>query len=533
MTKSFFLLLLLIGGSSLWTATFAQSPAPHSWTGRVSDRQCGRNINADCNRKCLQNGIPPVLVVDGTGDILSLTNPEALKPYPGEHVEVTGSLAGTLLSVESVKVLAENTPANNPADLYPGIYQVSSDHVIGIDKFVSDDGTQALLFSDYQTGLVRRLFPASAGEFAVGPGFAVASPVKLKVRFAQDKNGDISALEANANDGTQITARRIPLSEKEVRFAGAGASLAGTLITPESTGSHPAIILLHGSGPLTRYSFGPYPHFFASLGFAVLIYDKRGSGESTGEFMSQESYYPDPFTQDALAAVHFLQSQPGINLRAIGLWGSSEGGMLTTQVAARDPQIAFVINSSGFTQPLWQEMLYNRRAELRAEGFSPADVADAVSFQKLLFRVGRTGQGWAALQQTQQRVRTHKWFAKFFGTGVDSAETLRWRWQHVYRFDPLPALREVHCPVLGLFGGLDTSTPASVAVANMRKELTAAGNHDVTLKIFSRANHSLTEAQTGSDEEVPRLRRQVPGLFPTLRSWLLQRVDSSGQSGSL
>ena len=33
---------------------------------------------------------------------------------------------------------------------------------------------------------------------------------------------------------------------------------------------------LHGSGPLTRYSFGPYPHFFMSLGFAVVIYDKPG-----------------------------------------------------------------------------------------------------------------------------------------------------------------------------------------------------------------------------------------------------------------
>jgi hypothetical protein len=41
-------------------------------------------------------------------------------------------------------------------------------------------------------------------------------------------------------------------------------------------------MLLLGSGPLTRYSFGPCPHFFTSLGFAVLIYDKRGTGASTG-----------------------------------------------------------------------------------------------------------------------------------------------------------------------------------------------------------------------------------------------------------
>jgi pimeloyl-ACP methyl ester carboxylesterase len=59
-------------------------------------------------------------------------------------------------------------------------------------------------------------------------------------------------------------------------------SLAGTFIAPATPGPYPAVVLLHGSGPLTRHSFGPWPRFFNSLGMAVLVYDKRGTGASTG-----------------------------------------------------------------------------------------------------------------------------------------------------------------------------------------------------------------------------------------------------------
>ena len=83
------------------------------------------------------------------------------------------------------------------------------------------------------------------------------------------------------------------------------------------------------------------------------------------------------------------------------------------------------------------------------------------------------------------------------------------------------------CPALGLFGTLDTSTPAPIAVANMRRMLTEAGNLDFTLKIFPNANHSLTQAQSGSDDETARAKGQAPDLFDTLRSWLSTRAPSS------
>jgi acetyl esterase/lipase len=58
--------------------------------------------------------------------------------------------------------------------------------------------------------------------------------------------------------------------------------------------------------------------------------------------------YPHDLVNDALAVFHFLQAHTEIDPRQIGLWGSSEGGMLATQLAARNKGVAFAINSSGF-----------------------------------------------------------------------------------------------------------------------------------------------------------------------------------------
>src|SRR4051794_33792490 len=58
--------------------------------------------------------------------------------------------------------------------------------------------------------------------------------------------------------------------------------LAGTLVLPAAPGPHAAVVLLHGSGPQKRDLF--MARWFAEQGIAALAYDKRGVGESAGDF---------------------------------------------------------------------------------------------------------------------------------------------------------------------------------------------------------------------------------------------------------
>jgi pimeloyl-ACP methyl ester carboxylesterase len=289
---------------------------------------------------------------------------------------------------------------------------------------------------------------------------------------------------------------------------------------------HPAIILLHGSGPLTRYSFGPYPHFFASLGLAVLVYDKRGSGASTGIRMDAsttgsqgrivDDYYPNGLADDALAAFRFLQGRRDIDPRQIGVWGSSEGGMLATYVASRSPDIAFAINSSGFMGRFSETFLYQLGASLRASGVPPDQIDEALTFGKLWLKVSRTGEDYQGfLKERENAVRQKRpWVSS---REPPSLEQMRWDWAHVLSFDPLPALAKVRCPVLGMWGQLDTLTDVTQAESNMKAVLSRSGNKDFTLKVFANANHPLME--------MPSERRMAPGVFDTLRSWIGARAE--------
>jgi pimeloyl-ACP methyl ester carboxylesterase len=408
---------------------------------------------------------------------------------------------------------------------YAGNYRVSAKHFIGIDPFVMDDGTHALLISDYSSGVVRRLFPVSETQFVMGAGFNADAPVELTILFTLDAHSNAKSMSLRYADGAQSVARRVALKREEVTFQGADSRLAGTLIVPPTKGPHPAIILLHGSGPLSRYSFGPYPHFFSSLGLAVLIYDKRGVGgstgvrtdASTGAAMTQ-SRYPDELAADALAAMRLLQQRRDIDPKRIGFWGSSEGGMLATQVAASAKDTAFAINSSGFMEPLWQTLRYQVGAILAAGGAPQAKIDRQAAFVDLWLRVARTGQGWSEFREAQESIvkSDGSWIFETRGP-FTSLEQLRWDWDHILTFDPTVALRQVRCPVLGVFGELDPATPAVRTVENMRTALTQADDKDFTFRIFPKAGHSLSE--------LPEKNRMAPGVFDTLRSWLQAHVQ--------
>jgi hypothetical protein len=183
----------------------------------------------------------------------------------GSHLAAAQSVDRTQLpGVETMSAL----------QLYTGVYRLGGDHLVGVDRFIADNGDSTLLFCDYDTGLVRPLFRVSPTEFAMGPSFAARSPVELTVQFQMDGQGAAQGLTIRPSGGPASFATKEPSRDEDVVFRHGDTSLAGTFIVPSDPGPHPAIVLLHGSGPLTRHSFGPWPRFFNSLGMAVLVYDK-------------------------------------------------------------------------------------------------------------------------------------------------------------------------------------------------------------------------------------------------------------------
>src|SRR5215471_11551702 len=146
-------------------------------------------------------------------------------------------------------------------------------------------------------------------------------------------------------------------------FENGDVRLAFTLDLPEGRGPFPAVVLGHGSGRVTRDQLLWASRHLTSLGFAVLRFDKRGIGESTGTFVfvgTKDSPWVFPqLAGDVAAGVRFLRTRPEIDARRIGLFGVSQAGWILPLAARELDGIAFMILWSGPVCSVGQEMFYS------------------------------------------------------------------------------------------------------------------------------------------------------------------------------
>ena len=168
------------------------------------------------------------------------------------------------------------------------------------------------------------------------------------------------------------------LPTEEVAFESAdGTTLRGTLVKPSDEGVFPAVVMLHGSGPENRQGPGYriLTNHVARSGLAVLLYDKRGTGESDGDFDS--ALYRD-FIADAVASVEYLAARDDIDERNIGLQGNSEGGWFTPEIAYTTGKVAFIFNRVGPAFSVRETVAWEVRNDALAAGVAEARVDEVV-----------------------------------------------------------------------------------------------------------------------------------------------------------
>ena len=315
--------------------------------------------------------------------------------------------------------------------------------------------------------------------------------------------------------------------QEEVRFHSGDNTLAGVLVLPATPGPHPVVMFLSGSGATDRSNRGLFPPLwahFARHGFASFAWDRPGVGQSSGDFETQT--FRDR-AEEALAAVRLLRGRADIRRDAVGLWGFSQGAAVAPLAAALSGDLAFVIAVSGSQVPAWQQDPYRVEAELRADGFAEADVAEATAFAWKRMDLIRRARPFEELDRAQKQVRDRRWFGhvhdcdrKRFESGIITVG-----------YDPGPHWEQVRCPVLAIFGDKDASCPVERSAAAVRGRLARAGNRDVTIKVFPRADHPITVSDTGGPKEAARRRARegaavpafAPGYLETMSGWLAER----------
>lgn len=403
-------------------------------------------------------------------------------------------------------------------DALSGAYQVSSDRTLTLGML--DEDEHWLLFTDSKTGRVGMLSPRSATELVAGPTVLADSPVELSLSFVKDSNGAVTGVWVRDGDSAPVLAPRVSTGRREdVTLRRGDVTLRGTVWLPAGKGPFPAVVYAHGSGPATRH-VGPYPHLFTQMGFAVLAFDKRGAGQSEGDYRTASF---DTLSDDVLAGVKELRGRADIDPSRVGVWGISQGGWIGSLAASKSGDVKFLVSIVGSGVTVWENVVHEAESQMRDAGLNDSDVARGVLLAQKVFKMSADGASYDEVQAVIEPEREAPWTKHIFMTRA-ARESPWWQWfPKNGNVDPRAILPKVRCPVLWVLADRDSQVPTKESQKRILSAFAEGGNQDVTLRVMSPAGHQLFEAKTGLMSELPTRRRFVPGYMDLLSGWLASR----------
>ncbi|WP_433833000.1 alpha/beta hydrolase family protein [Flavobacterium anhuiense] len=304
-------------------------------------------------------------------------------------------------------------------------------------------------------------------------------------------------------------------------------TLAGTLSLPKKEGNFPAVILITGSGAQNRdeEALGHKPFlvladYLTKKGIAVLRFDDRGFGASTGDFKSATTM---DFVKDVQSAVDYLKTRKEIDKNKIGLIGHSEGGIIAPIVAGKSKDIAFIILMAG-TGVRGDKLLLMQKEHIeRQMGVSEEEVKKGQETYKEIYKL--------VISSSVNDEKLHKNIKDIFKSKLSLNEekatvyTVQvinpWMYDFL-KLDPEPFLEKVKCPVLAINGSKDLQVPAEENLQGIQKALTKGGNKKTTIKELPNLNHLFQECKTGLPTEYGVIEQTIsPTALEEMSSWVL------------
>jgi pimeloyl-ACP methyl ester carboxylesterase len=250
--------------------------------------------------------------------------------------------------------------------------------------------------------------------------------------------------------------------EATVHFTCEGIRLAGTLYLPATTGRHPAVVWVHGSGEQPRLNYGSIVAPLVGHGIAVFSYDKRGAGQSQGKCCLGSGHY-NLLAADAAGAVVAVRARAEVDPARVGFYGASEAGWVVPLANARlrEP-VAFTALVDAPTVTTGEEKAWGEAAGEDEPGpLTPTKKRDA---------------------------------------------TRRLKDTRPSGFDPAPYIQRMQTPGLWLYGGADKSIPTDRCVAVLNR---LRHGKRFTVIVFPGAGHGLVD-------RVPT----APAAPATLTDWI-------------
>jgi pimeloyl-ACP methyl ester carboxylesterase len=375
--------------------------------------------------------------------------------------------------------------AKPPPDCRIGVYRLSDGSVVDIAP--DDDGLRWLRF-DGTTGLLHK---TTSSVWASTTGWTERGDGK-SVSFGEC---DSDSIEFGG-----VYGKRIHLNVREVTFHSHDLALAGRLLMPTGSSKVPVVVLVHGSEQSSALDFQQLQRILPAYGVGVFVYDKRGTGLSGGTYTQDFSLLAD----DVVAAMREARHLAGSRLTRIGYWGGSQGGWVAPLAANRAP-VDFVVVAFGLAVSVIDEDQQEVAMEMREEGHSPAEIAQALEVAGAAETViaSHFTDGFSEFDAVRAKYRGASWYKDLHGNYTylllpyteaqlrELAGTeLSFSMSTPFHYDPMPALRAATAPQLWILGGEDYQAPSTET--RLRLDALIAAGRPFTVAYYPKAEHGIT-----------------------------------------
>lgn len=370
----------------------------------------------------------------------------------------------------------------------------------------------SVVYLDPEDGIVGGVFvPETKTIFssAFPPGS------KSKIEFKLNKKKEVEGLWwINENGEIKYARKEVSPIVQQVNFENGNITLAGELNLPKGEGPFPAIINVHGSGRQDRHG-GPWSSFFTRYGIAVLSYDKRGVGESTGRF--ETAGYED-LASDVLAGIDFLKKHPKINSELIGIQGSSEGGWVGSIAASKTDDIAFFLVRVGSGVSGHETYMHEVKNELALKALTKQEWVEAVKLERVYYNLALSDVSIDSINSFIKNARNkYNWFEKAFNGWDHLDPEYRIKMRKTGPVDPVESLRKITVPVLWFLADEDENVPYELSEPRIKLALEEAGNEDYQVITIKGVKHNfIFRNKDGSS-------KYVDGYWDKMADWLQKR----------
>ncbi|HEY2555349.1 MAG TPA: alpha/beta fold hydrolase [Candidatus Cybelea sp.] len=316
-----------------------------------------------------------------------------------------------------------------------------------------------------------------------------------------------------------------PVTTQEIVFRNAGSVLHGILYRPVAARPVPAIVVLHGasSGNASAHLYDHLREGLPAMGIAVLIYDRRGSGASTGSTGSVD--YPT-LADDGIAGARAIAKLPSIDAAHIGYWGLSQGGWLAVLAASRDPRADFVVSVSAPLVTPEAQMEFAMSNRLIVLGYPKSDVDAMLAARKAWTGYLAGTQPRSTAVAALAAIQNKPWFDLMYlpSTASLTTDPATSSWRKEMNEDMMAVVRAIKVPALFIYGGADPWIPVAPTLDAL--QLLAKTQRNIRYAVVAKASHEMMYVPNERMELSPAAGPQAPAYFMLLASWLRSVLDA-------